>query len=107
MPLLNVVKNFINSEKAVAVGVLVIAASVLMGLGKISFEQWMEYTQVLAGIYVGGKAIQGAASSMSQTKEAKAEAAAAKAELESFKTAIRMNDAAADAAAAAKPSEED
>ncbi len=58
---MNVLKSFLNSEKAVASGLLVIAATVLAAVGKITVQEWMDYTEVLLGIYVGGKAIQGTA----------------------------------------------
>lgn len=57
--MLGAFKNLWNSEKAVAVGMLVIAATVLVGLGDMTIEQWTEYTKYLATVYVGGKTIQG------------------------------------------------
>lgn len=51
--------NLANSEKAVALGVLVLAATVLTGLGRMTIQQWMDYTQVLAIAYVAGKTVQG------------------------------------------------
>jgi hypothetical protein len=65
---------------------------VLAGLDKMSIQQWMEYTSVLAGVYVGGKAIQGAAASIGDGRNARAELAV-------MRAAIEDNDAAADAAA--------
>lgn len=59
--MLNVLKNFANSEKAVAAGMLVIVATVFAFLGRITVDEWMDYTQILLAIYVGGKAVQGAA----------------------------------------------
>lgn len=56
-----VVKNFLASEKAVAAGLLVVAATVFVLIGKISFADWQNYTQNLLGIYVAGKTIQGTA----------------------------------------------
>ncbi|UCC72059.1 MAG: hypothetical protein JSV86_17075 [Gemmatimonadota bacterium] len=106
MPLLNVLKNFANSEKAVAVGALILAATVLVILDRLSIQEWMEYTQVLAGIYVGGKALQGAASSVGGGKQIKAETAAIKMELAELRTAIASNDAAADTALEEKFEEE-
>jgi len=61
-----VVKQLFNSEKAIAAGLLVISAVILLMLGRITVEQWMSYTQVLLGIYVGGKSVQGAAAALSQ-----------------------------------------
>jgi len=99
MPFLNVIKQFMNSEKAVAAGVLVAVSTVFVFLDKITVAQWMSYTQVLLGIYVGGKAIQGAAAAVSGGQ---AEAAQAKAELIKMRAALDNNDAAADAALADK-----
>lgn len=95
MTLLNTLKNFLGSEKAIATGVLVIAATVMVILGKMTIQEWTSYTEILAGIYVGGKAIQGAASQVSGARGAKAE-------LASIKAALASNDSAADAAVAEK-----
>ncbi len=57
----SVVKNFINSEKAVAVGLLVIGATVLTALGDMSIVQWTDYTKWMATLYVGGKTAHGVA----------------------------------------------
>lgn len=103
----NVLKNLANSEKAVVVGVLIIAASVLTALGKMTIDQWINYSQLMAGIYVGGKSIQGAASVLSNAKTHRIVAEAAMIELEEMRAALGENDDAADAAAAAKPSEND
>lgn len=61
MPFLNVIKNFANSEKAVAAGLLVVIATVFVFTGRITVQEWMDYTKVLLGIYVAGKTVQGAA----------------------------------------------
>lgn len=90
--MLNVVKNLANSEKAVAVGMLIIAASVLAGMGKMSIQQWMDYTTLLTGFYVAGKTVQGTAAAISDGRNARAELAV-------LRNAIVENDTAADAAA--------
>lgn len=56
-----VLKEFLGSEKAVAAGLLVVAATVFVLTGKISFADWQTYTTNLLGIYVAGKTIQGTA----------------------------------------------
>jgi len=66
-----VVKNLLNSEKAVAVGLLVIAATVLAAVGKISFAEWQTYTRDLAIVYVSGKTVQGVAESVMNGKAKK------------------------------------
>lgn len=57
--MLGAFKNLWHSEKAIAVGMLVIAATVLTALGDMTIEQWTEYTKYLVTVYVGGKTIQG------------------------------------------------
>lgn len=56
-----VIKDFLGSEKAVAAGLLVVAATVFVLTGRISFADWQSYTTNLLGIYVAGKTIQGTA----------------------------------------------
>lgn len=70
------IKNLIHSEKAVFVVLLVVAATVLTALGHMTVPEWKEYTTWLAGIYVAGKTIQGAADAMATSRVAAAEAAA-------------------------------
>jgi hypothetical protein len=59
-----VIKDFLGSEKAVAAGLLVVAATVFVLTGKISFADWQTYTTNLLGIYVAGKTIQGTAAAI-------------------------------------------
>jgi uncharacterized membrane protein YadS len=56
-----VIKDFLGSEKAIAAGLLVVAATIFVLTGKISFADWQNYTTNLLGIYVAGKTIQGTA----------------------------------------------
>lgn len=49
------------SEKAIAAGLLVIAATIFVIIGKISFQEWQTYTTWCLGIYVGGKTVHGTA----------------------------------------------
>lgn len=65
MPFLAVLKNFINSEKAVASFVVLAGATAFVFTGKITVQEWMDFSKWVLGIYVGGKAIQGAASQFS------------------------------------------
>jgi hypothetical protein len=65
---MNVIKNLINSEKAVTIGLLVIAATVLTALGDMSVAEWREYTTWMAGFYVTGKTIQSAADSFASAR---------------------------------------
>ena len=57
-----------NSEKAVALGLLVIAATVLVALGKMSVADWQQYTIALSGFYVAGKTVQGIGDAMASAK---------------------------------------
>jgi hypothetical protein len=59
---LQVLTNLGNSEKAVVTLALIIASTVLVALGHLSAQEWTSYTATLAGIYVGGKTVQGATS---------------------------------------------
>lgn len=65
----SVVRSLLASEKAVASGVLVVAASVFVVLGKMSVAEWREYTLWCLGIYTGAKTIQGSASVLATKKE--------------------------------------
>lgn len=106
--MLPVILNLLNSEKALASGVLVIASSVMVATGQITPEQWMAYTQTLLGIYVGGKTAQGAVAAFTgrtqsgETRKAKESEKRALAELGDLKSKISSNDEAADAAVDAK-----
>ena len=56
-----VITNLLNSEKGVMGLALLVGVTVLAGLGRVTSEDWLSYTQWIFGIYVGGKSIQGAA----------------------------------------------
>lgn len=64
----SVLKNLANSEKAVFCVGLIAAASVLTIMGEMTVVEWQDYTKWLAGIFVGGKAIEGAAAKMAQRR---------------------------------------
>jgi hypothetical protein len=64
MPIVQVLKNFLGSEKGILALALIIGATVLTALGKMSLAEWQEYTIWIFGIYTGGKAVQGAASAI-------------------------------------------
>lgn len=71
---LGALKSFWHSEKAVAVGLLVVGATVMVFTGEITPEEWMDYTKFLAVTYVGGKTVQGVAEMVSKKKAGKKEA---------------------------------
>lgn len=68
---MEILKNLLNSEKAVICLGLIIAASVLTGLGHMTIPEWREYTIWIAGIYVGGKALHGSAVALALGKNVK------------------------------------
>jgi hypothetical protein len=57
-------KALLGSEKALAGGMLIIAATVLAAMGLMSIPDWQSYTQVIFGTYVAGKTVQGAVSAV-------------------------------------------
>lgn len=62
--MLGALKSLLNSEKAVAGGVLIICATVLAIAGNMQTQQWIDYTTWIFGIYVAGKTVQGASATM-------------------------------------------
>jgi len=92
MSIPQILKNLLNSEKAVASALPLIIATVFVFTGKITYQQWMDFAEVITGIYVGGKTIHGAAVAMSAGK------AGGKDEVEALKARLAATDAAADAA---------
>lgn len=66
--MLDGIKNLLGSEKAIACGVLVVAATVLVGMGQMTIDQWIDYTKVIAVVYVGGKTVQGAATVLADSR---------------------------------------
>lgn len=61
-----VIKQLLNSEKAVTVGLLIICATVLAAMRLVTWVDWQNYTLKLAGLYIFGKTIQGAAETLSR-----------------------------------------
>jgi hypothetical protein len=61
-------KALLGSEKALAGGMLVIAATVLVALGHMTVADWQSYTQIIFVGYIGGKTVQGAVSIWATTK---------------------------------------
>ena len=64
MAIVQVLKNFLGSEKGILALALIIGATVLTALGKMSLVEWQEYTIYIFGIYTAGKAIQGGAAAL-------------------------------------------
>lgn len=60
--------NLWNSEKGLVGVLLLIGATVLTAIGKMTVHEWTEYTLVVFGIYVGGKTVQGVATTVVEAK---------------------------------------
>lgn len=61
--------NLWHSEKGLAGGLLIVAATVLVVLGHLPSEAWIEYTKWIFGIFVAGKTVQGAVSTIAGKTE--------------------------------------
>jgi hypothetical protein len=64
----SVLRDLAGSEKAVFCLALIAASSVLTAMGQMTMAEWQDYTKWIAGIYVGGKAIEGAATSVARAR---------------------------------------
>lgn len=60
--------GILDSKKAIAGGVLVICATVLVGLGKMTVADWQNYTQVIFMTYAGAETVNGVAATWKGTK---------------------------------------
>jgi len=95
--MLQVIKDMFHSEKGVfAYLLLLIVESVFLILGKISYAEWQEFSLYLAGIYVGGKTIQGAAATVASGKST--DAATVREGFDMFRDMLAKNDSEVDAA---------
>lgn len=54
------VKDLWESERGLLTVCLVVASTVLVGLGRMPVDTWVNYTTWVFGIYVGGKTLTGA-----------------------------------------------
>mgnify|MGYP001602711925 CR=1 FL=1 len=50
-----------NSEKGILAVALIIGATVLAALGHMTIEQWTGFSELIFGLYVGGKTLQSGA----------------------------------------------
>lgn len=55
-------KGLMASEKGLAGGILIVAATVLVVIGKMSVQDWQTFSTMIFGTYVAGKTIQGSVS---------------------------------------------
>jgi hypothetical protein len=61
-----------HSERGLIGVALIIACTVLAGIGVVSSDDWLSYTWKIFGIYVGGKSVTGAVQAfVSKGKEEK------------------------------------
>ncbi len=65
-------KGLLSSEKAFAGGFLVIAATVFVGLNRMTIAEWQEFCTWVFGIYVAGKTTTGVVSTMKTSNGASA-----------------------------------
>jgi hypothetical protein len=56
--------GLINSKKAVAGAALVVCSTVLAAMGKLTMDQWTEYTKWIFIVYVGGETANGVAATI-------------------------------------------
>jgi len=71
------VKDLLTSEKGLAGGLLIIGATVLVALGKMTSDMWVNYTEWIFGIYVAGKSATGVAATIASGRPSVGDAAAA------------------------------
>jgi hypothetical protein len=53
---MDVIKNLLSSEHGLVGVLLIVAATVLTALGKMTVDQWTSYSQIVFATYVGGHA---------------------------------------------------
>ena len=66
---MNVLKNLLNSEKAVTGAVLVVGATVLAAMKLMPVADWQNFALWIYGIYAGGKTVQGAVEKLTKGKK--------------------------------------
>lgn len=59
-----------NSERGLVAVLLILAMSVLTGIGVFTGAQWIDYTKWLATVYIGSKTVTGAVQLFSAKSEA-------------------------------------
>lgn len=67
-----VLKNFLGSEKAIATFIPVLGVTIALLMGKVTYDQWSDFSLIAMGIYVGGKTIQGSAAALAAKPSAPA-----------------------------------
>jgi hypothetical protein len=69
--MLNGLKGLLESKKAFAGGLLIICATVLVGLGKMTVEAWQEFSTYIFIAYASAETVNGVAATVSGTKREK------------------------------------
>lgn len=54
------IADLLKSERGITMLALIIAATVLTGMGLLSIDRWVDYTKWVFAIYVSGKTVTGA-----------------------------------------------
>lgn len=55
--MLGAIKDLLNSEKAVASGIVSITSTVLTAIGAMTIDQWIDFNKWVLTVYVAGKTI--------------------------------------------------
>ena len=71
------IKDLFESERGLVAVVLAAGATVLLGIGRLTTDQWTAYTQWIFTVYVAGKTVTGAVTSLSTKATAPAASGAA------------------------------
>lgn len=74
--IMGAIKDLFNSERGLIGLLLILGATTLAILGKMPVAEWETYSQIIFGVYVGGKTITGAVGMLTGKADAPADAAA-------------------------------
>ena len=72
-------KGLLNSEKGIVALALIVASTVLVGLGKLTSDVWVYFNGGIYAAYVTGKTVQGNSATKAEAIKATAAAETAKA----------------------------
>lgn len=67
--MLDGIKSLLNSEKALAAGALILAATALVIFNKMTVGEWQSFAEVIFLGYVSGKTVQGAVATWADAKK--------------------------------------
>ena len=65
---MDALKNLFSNEHGFVMLLLIIGATVLTAVGKMTVDQWTTYSQWIFGIFMGGHAVMSAADSISSAR---------------------------------------